>query len=190
MSTAPSRPASTPRLSARLITLMGALFALGVAQGALVYLQRSPVLEAQVADTDGWAVHAVLAVVVAVVALAVAIRRRRLGRRGSALLLPVGEKAARRVRLTVRQRPRPWWRLGAAVLPTILLLYGPIRAGEQIIAGLDPNFTVNAWGGPGYLGAMACHYLDTLVMMAVAAWLLDRILLPDRACTAADRSVD
>ena len=44
--------------------------------------------------------------------------------------------------------------------------------------GLDPNFTVNAWGGPSYLGAMTCHYLDLVLMIAVAAWLLSKILLP------------
>jgi hypothetical protein len=26
---------------------------------------------------------------------------------------------------------------------------------------------------------MACHYLDGFLLMAAAAWLLDRILLPD-----------
>ena len=31
-------------------------------------------------------------------------------------------------------------------------------------------------GGPSYAGAMACHYLDVVVIMAAAAWLLDRIL--------------
>jgi hypothetical protein len=42
--------------------------------------------------------------------------------------------------------------------------------------GLDPNFTVNAWGGPGYACAMACHYLDLFLLAAGAAWLMDRIL--------------
>jgi hypothetical protein len=38
-----------------------------------------------------------------------------------------------------------------------VFLYFFARAGEQVIGGLDPNSTVNAWGGPAYLGAMACH---------------------------------
>lgn len=41
---------------------------------------------------------------------------------------------------------------------------------------LDPNFTVNAWGGPSYAGAMACHYLDLFLLAAGAAWLVDCIL--------------
>ena len=52
------------------------------------------------------------------------------------------------------------------------------RIGEQVTGGLDPNFTVNAWGGPTYLGAMACHYLDAALMIAVSAWLLNMILPP------------
>ena len=42
--------------------------------------------------------------------------------------------------------------------------------------GLDPNFTVNAWGGPSYAGALACHLLDLFLLGAAAAWLMDRIL--------------
>jgi hypothetical protein len=57
-------------------------------------------------------------------------------------------------------------------------LYFFYRDGGQVIGGLDPNFTVNAWGRPTSVGAMACHHLDGLVLMGAAAWLLDRIVLP------------
>jgi hypothetical protein len=70
------------------------------------------------------------------------------------------------------------------VPPAGLFLYCFYRGGLQVIGGLDPNSTVNAWGGPTYLGAMACHYLDAVVLMGAAAWLLDRILLPDAATSA------
>ena len=74
-----------------------------------------------------------------------------------------------------------------ATLPfTGLLIYCAWRIGEQITAGLDPNWTVNAWGGPSYFGAMACHYLDGLVLMGAAAWLLDRILLPGQPTTTSN----
>ena len=79
--------------------------------------------------------------------------------------------------------------LGRALLalpPAALFLYAFYRAGEQVTGGLDPNFTVNAWGGPTYLGAMACHYLDLLLLMAAASWLLNRVLLPDPASTTAN----
>jgi hypothetical protein len=60
-----------------------------------------------------------------------------------------------------------------------------VLAASRPASGRDPNSTVNAWGGPTYLGAMACHYLDCCVLMAAAAWLLDRILLPDPASATA-----
>jgi hypothetical protein len=52
--------------------------------------------------------------------------------------------------------------------------------GEQVTAGLDPNFIINAWGRPTYSDAMAAHYLDLPVLMGAAAWMLHLILLPDR----------
>lgn len=48
----------------------------------------------------------------------------------------------------------------------------------QITGGLDPNATVNAWGGPTYLGALLAHYLDGIIGFYAAAFLLNRILLP------------
>ena len=73
------------------------------------------------------------------------------------------------------------WRSAAALPPLAVIGYSFWRVGEQVTGGLDPNFTVNAWGGPTYLGAMACHYLDAALIIAVSAWLLDKILLPAAA---------
>jgi len=68
------------------------------------------------------------------------------------------------------------WR-SAATLPLLAVIaYSFWRAGVQVTGGLDPNFTVNAWGGPTYLGAMACHYLDGALIIAVSGWLLSRIM--------------
>lgn len=53
------------------------------------------------------------------------------------------------------------------------------RVGQQVVAGLDPNVTHDAWGGPSYLGAMACHYLDAALLVAVCHVLL-------RAATPSD----
>jgi hypothetical protein len=69
------------------------------------------------------------------------------------------------------------WRFLAALPVLTVIGYSFWRVGEQVTAGLDPNFIVNAWGGPTYLGAMACHYLDLALIIAVSAWLLDKILV-------------
>ena len=76
--------------------------------------------------------------------------------------------------------PRPGRAL-LALPPAALIAYCLWRAGEQVTGGLDPNFTVNAWGGPSYLGAMACHCLDIALAIGGCAWLLDLILLEGAA---------
>lgn len=158
------------------------LAAVGVVTGLVSYLHRSPVRETHTSGTAAWPAHLVLAAVALALYGTARWRRRRSGRDGGLLLLaPLGRRAASRTVATMR---RMSWRPVAALPPLAMIGYGFWRTGEQITAGLDPNFTVNAWGGPTYLGAMACHYLDGGLIMAVCAWLLDRILLP----SATDRS--
>ena len=60
-------------------------------------------------------------------------------------------------------------------LPLLVMLYAPYRMGMQVIGGLDPNATVNAWGGPSYAGALAAHWLDCLIGFYIAAFLLARL---------------
>jgi hypothetical protein len=168
----------TPRMSPGLAASAGALTALGIATGFVSYLHRSPIRAVHVPGTSAWP-EQLIAAGVACVLYAVARWRhgRRSGRgRGRLLLLaPLGRTAASRLAATMRQVS---WR-SAAALPLLALIgYSCWRAGEQVTAGLDPNFTVNAWGGPTYLGAMACHYLDMALGIAAIAWLLDKLLLP------------
>lgn len=86
---------------------------------------------------------------------------------------PLGRNAAARLLATARQAS---WRLLAALPPLALIGYCCWRVGEQVTAGLNPNFTANAWGGPTFLGAMACHYLDIALIIGACGWLLDKIL--------------
>lgn len=115
-------------------------FVAGLAFGGHLYTCRDPEVAGFVPWTAAWPQHAVVAVVG--VLLVLAIRARRWPPRAPALT------PARLV-------------LAAPLL--FLLVFAAFRAGVQVLAGLDPNFTVNAWGGPTYLGAMACHYLDLAV---------------------------
>lgn len=67
-------------------------------------------------------------------------------------------------------------------VPLVLVLaYTPYRMGAQVTGGLDPNATVNAWGGPSYPGALLAHWLDGIVGFYVAAFLLGRLVLPPPA---------
>ena len=144
--------------------------------GVIEYLHRSPIREAHLPGTSAWTPHLVAAAVAcALYGVARWRHGRRFGRGSGRLLLlaPLGKSAASRLMATTRQVS---WRSAAALPPLALIGYSFWRVGEQVIGGLDPNFTANAWGGPSYLGAMACHYLDAALMIAVGAWLLDKIL--------------
>jgi hypothetical protein len=181
-------------LSPLLIVFAAAAFAGGVAAGYISYLHRSPVLQKPIPGAAAWWQQLAVAVL-AFVLLGYAYWRhhRRPGRPGEPpwLLSPLGKPAARRLARTTRSGLSEPAALGRAVLALALaglFLYGLYRAGEQVTAGLDPNYNINAWGGPTYLGAMACHYLDLLVLMGAAAWMLHLILLPDPTNTAANNA--
>jgi hypothetical protein len=176
------------QMSVPLTALAAVAFAVGVGAGLASYLDRSPVPEKFVPGTSAWWQHLGVAIVVAgLLALGQWRHRRRFGPRSGRLwlLAPLGKTAARRVARTVSRGPG---RALLALPPALLFVYGFWRMGEQVIGGLDPNMTVNAWGGPSYLGAMACHYLDGLALMGLAAWLIDKILLPDPAPVPAGES--
>jgi hypothetical protein len=174
------------QLSPTLVGLAATFLAVGLSYGGLVYLSRSPVRAEHHPGTAAWWPHIGIFVLSAALFAGARLRRRRTrptcdGR--LLLLAPLGRPAARRIRRTVlaaRHRPVLLVRLAAATMPAALLLYVCWRVGAQVLGGLDPNFTVNAWGGPTYLGAMACHYIDAVPTAVPSVWLLDRLLLPDR----------
>jgi len=185
-----ARSQLTRQLSALLCATAASAVVAGVATGLVPYLRRSPIKEAHVPGTSDWVQHVIVAAVVcALYAVARWRHDRRFGRGAGRLLLlaPLGRSAARRLRATMRQLT---WRSAATLPLLILIAYTFWRAGAQVTRGLDPNFTVNAWGGPTYLGAMACHYLDGVLIIAVSAWLLDKILLPGPAGMSAGVRAD
>jgi hypothetical protein len=176
------------QLSAPLVILVAALFAAGGISGLFSYLDRSSVRERFVPGSSAWWQQLAVAVVAcAAFGYGRWRHQRRFGRHSDRLwlLAPLGKPAARRVARTLGalRGLSGLGRVLLAVPPAAVFLYFFYRNGEQVIGGLDPNFTVNAWGGPTYIGAMACHYLDGLVLMGAAAWLLDRILLPGQPTT-------
>jgi hypothetical protein len=149
--------------------------------GLFEFLQRSPIRREHVAGSAAWGQQLALALgTIVILSAAQARRRRRFGPRSGRLwlLAPLGRHAARRVARALgfgSEAAQPG-RLLLALPAAALFLFCFWRAGVQVTGGLDPNFTVNAWGGPSYAGAMACHYLDLFLLAASAAWLMDRIL--------------
>lgn len=165
------------QLSGPLVTGVAAMFVFGIVVGGVTYLQRSPEPKAHVDGTAAWLPHLV-AFVLSFVVVGFLLRRRRAHPGGLLFLAPVAAQRLRRTVTSVFRHPTALLRLLIGIVPLAMLVYLPFRIGVQILAGLDPNFTVNAWGGPSYLGAMACHYLDAALLMAAAAGLLNLLLLP------------
>jgi len=175
------------QLSLPQTVLVAALFAAGATSGWFQYLDRSPVLDKHVPGTSAWGQQVAVAALACVLFGYARWRHLRRFGRGSGrlwLLAPLGKPAARRAARLVPGALRGKSGFARALLvlpPAGLFFYCFWRAGLQVTGGLDPDSTVNAWGGPTYLGAMACHYLDCCVLIAAAAWLLDQILPPDPA---------
>ncbi len=181
------------RLSRVTAAVFAVLLVTGVAEGAADYARRSPKIEQHVAGTNAIAVHVLIAVAAAAAVVSIQARRSRRSARQrgpSPWAAPFSASAASRLRRTIRFAgglSLPNLARAVAAVPLVLvLLYTPFRMGMQITGGLDPNATVNAWGGPTYLGALLAHYLDGTVGFYAAAFLLSRLLLP---AAAADRSV-
>jgi hypothetical protein len=171
------------RLSRASVTVLLASFLTGIAKGAVAYAHRSPIPERHVAGSNAITVHVILAIVGAVAVVAVQARRsRRPGAPGtSPWAAPFSAHATQRLSRTVRfadgPSPRNVARVVATVVLVVVLLYAPFRIGAEITGGLDPNATVNAWGGPTYLGALLAHSLDAIEIFYADAFLLDRLLL-------------
>jgi hypothetical protein len=178
------------RLSRVTATVFAVLLVAGLAEGAADYARRSPTTGQHVAGTNAITVHALIAVAATAAVVSIQARRSRQPacRRGpSPWAAPFSATAASRLRRTIRLAgglSLPNLARAVAAVPLVLvLLYTPFRLGMQITGGLDPNATVNAWGGPTYLGALLAHYLDGIVGFYAAAFLLSRLLLPAAATT-------
>ncbi|WP_211247636.1 hypothetical protein [Cryptosporangium arvum] len=156
------------------VTIALSSLAAGLVGGLIYYLNRSPVRQAQVAGTDAWIPHLVLTGVL-LTGLGVIASRQR----WDLLTAPLGRRATARFAATFRRgrsRPVRWPRLLVVALLAFVQAWLLFRAAFQVFAGFDPNFPVNAWGGPSYLGAMFCHYVDIALLEAVAAGLQYRLV--------------
>ncbi|MFY1624020.1 hypothetical protein [Micromonospora sp. WMMD735] len=156
----------------------------GLASGVVTYLNRSPQLEPQIPGTEAWLPHLVVLAVVTVWYV-VAARRSPLG--WKVVFTPLGRPIAARIGATFRSGLGVVGVLrGLAVAFLVLLeVYMAWRIGKQVFAGLDPNFPRNAWGGPSYLGAMFCHYLDGALLYPICHVLLRKVTVPARPAAAA-----
>jgi hypothetical protein len=174
------------RLSGPIVAGLSAAFLFGIAEGAVSYAHRSPVMKPHVSGTNAITVHVVLAAVAALVVIVIQVRRSRRHLQGtpSPWAAPFSATAWARVRRTLRLADgasvQNLARIIVMVALALLALYAPWRIGAEITGGLDPNATVNAWGGPTYAGALLAHSLDAVVGFYAVSFLLGRLLAPAR----------
>jgi hypothetical protein len=153
----------------------------GVIGGAVAYTERSSVVEEHLPDANAVPVHVALGVIA--VGLAIGLPRLSVAKQApySIWAAPFSQSGLNRFKDTLLLRsdgsPLNIVRAVLAAFLVILLLYNFFRAGLQVIGGLDPNFTVNAWGGPSYLGALMAHYLDAAYLFYIEALLLNYVLV-------------
>ncbi len=166
-----------------IIAVFGAAALAGIALGGVSYVRRSHVLHKHAGGTNAIEIHLALAVVALGAVLFLYRYRQHLGGSGRCPLWPApfSKNALSRFTATIRcQRgtsPRNVLRAVASAALVVLEVYVPLRMGEQIIGGLDPNSAINAWGGPSYAGALAAHWMDSILMFYAVAFLLSRLLL-------------
>lgn len=94
---------------------------------------------------------------------------------------PVSGRSGARIRATFRgvsDSPTGVLRCAAVVALVAFVLYLLLRMGLQATAGLHPDFTVNAWGGPTALGAFAAHGVDAIVCIGLVCALGHVVLRP------------
>jgi hypothetical protein len=169
-----SAPTVAAQLSWPLTAVVGSAFSSGAIYGLIQFLERSPVRQHYVAGTAAWPQQLVVALATAtILSIGYALHRRRFGPRSGRLwlLAPLGRRAQRRIAraLGFNGEPAHPVRVILALPAAALILFCVWRAGVRVTGGLDPNFTVNAWGGPSYAGALACHFLDLFLTAAGAS---------------------
>jgi hypothetical protein len=150
------------------------------------YARRSPVMKPHVPGTNAITIHVVLAVVGALVVIVIQVWRSRRHLQGtpSPWAAPFSATASARARRTLRLADGTSVQNLARIIVTVALallaLYAPWRIGAEVTGGLDPNATVNAWGGPTYVGALLAHSLDAVMVFYAVSFLLGKLLAPAR----------
>ena len=143
----------------------------GLASGLSWYLNRDEEINPHTPGTEAWIPHLV---VLGVVAVWFWFAARRSPQGWKVILAPLGRPIAARIAATFRAGFGPLNLVRCLVVAFIVTLevFMAWRIGQQVFAGLDPNFVHDAWGGPSYLGAMFCHYLDGALLYPVCHTLL------------------
>lgn len=152
------------------VTICATLFAVGVAQGWMMYTQRSSEIEKHVIGSNAVALHVLLAIIlIGAIAITIFYRKFAPNKPYIVWLAPFTKQAFERTKNAILlKNGRSGWQVFKAIiigLLTLFFLFNFFRSGMQVLGARDPNFTVNAWGGPGYWGASLAHWMDAVYLL-------------------------
>jgi hypothetical protein len=164
------------------VTICATLFGVGVLEGWMLYMQRSSEVEKHVVGTNALLLHSILAVILlGAIGITIFYRRFAPNKPYVVWLAPFTKTAFERTKNAIfLKNGRSGWQIIKAVLVamlTALFLFNFFRGGMQVTVALDPNATVNAWGGPGYWGASLAHWMDAIYLLYVEAGLIALLTL-------------
>lgn len=167
------------------ITVCTVLFVLGIVAGWFVYQSRIPVRTLHVAGSNAILIHSYIALACSL-ALAISMFYHRFAPKTpySIWAAPFTKTALQRLKNVIFMRDgiNRYSIIRATIVAflTIICLYYFFRAGMQLLAARDPNFTVNAWGGPGYLGASFAHWMDAAALFYAQSFIIYLLIKPKR----------
>ena len=180
------------------VTCFLVLFAIGTAVGLVQWINDTDTTTTRAGVAVANVVHCLIAAIV--IAVVIVVHRRHPVRLRAFVRSPFTAAGWRNVRsatialprwlvdtgrtVSGRQSPRPSFGRLLLGLPAgmvltvaaIIVWYTPLRAGLQVFAALDPDFTRDAWGGPSYLGASLAHWMDGVLMFYAATALIAALL--------------
>lgn len=155
----------------RAFLLFAGLFVVGVVVGLVELLtNRDETSTGADVATANWIHAGIAAVLITLLVVAYVRDRRRLAAFLVRPLTAAGWVAMKKgltdlpLLIVGRRRLGTALRALAGFVLAVLIALMVLRAGEQVFAALDPDFTRDAWGGPSYLGASLAHWMDGAIL--------------------------
>jgi hypothetical protein len=157
----------------------------GLLSGWRAYSHRSTsIIEKHINGSNAISLHVTLAMIVLIFLICYAIYR--LGHHSDKRVLsaPFADVAYSRFKYTITLKGGVSFMKTLQLVVTLMLIlfmaFNIVRGTAQVFAALDPNFTVNAWGGPSYWGASLAHWLDGVIFFYIGASLLNMVMLKNK----------
>jgi len=173
------------RLSKFTITLLGLFSLVGLWAGYKAYLDRPAIVQKHIANSNAIGIQLILAVLLVVTAGSYLVWRSKNRTNRRIITAPFSSVAAERFKYTIFLKngvsPLNLLRIPGALFLGILFVYNFPRATFQVFYGLDPNATINAWGGPSHWGASLAHWLDCIILIVIEAALLNLVMVRHRS---------